>query len=142
MNIGGLSDDSKLDILKGIADAQNANSFLRLPYPNGHELKAMSKKQKRTSHDRPVVPRSQPAIGLVSGIVGKGPFWNKMAKAVAEKVILLGKENLEKLRGYKAYVDLRSNGELHLTITGLSPESGRILFNELEKMKDEEVHGA
>ena len=57
------------------------------------------------------------------------------------KIVFLGKDNLEKLRGYKAFLDLWIDGEVCLTITGQSLESAKTLFDSIEKMRDEEIHG-
>ncbi len=57
------------------------------------------------------------------------------------KIVFLGKENLEKLRGYKAFLDIWPNSQLSLTLTGLSPQSAVALYQSLEEMKDEEIHG-
>jgi hypothetical protein len=72
------------------------------------------------------------------GIVWKE---NKYEEPLATKIIFLGKENLEKLRGYKAFLDLWSDCQVRLTITGLSSKSGHALFDSMDKMKDEEIHG-
>lgn len=64
----------------------------------------------------------------------------QVERPIATKIILLGKDNLEKLRGYKAYLDLWSD-MLCITITGLSVESAKTLFSSIEKMKDDEIHG-
>lgn len=61
-------------------------------------------------------------------------------KPIATKIVFLGEKNLDKLRGYKAYLDLRSES-VCLTLTGLSLQSARRLFDSIEKMKDEEIHG-
>jgi hypothetical protein len=76
----------------------------------------------------------------VSGIV-KRDWIDETEEPLDTKIVFLGKENLEKLRGYKAFLDLWSNSQLSLTLTGLSPESAVELYRSLEEMKDEEIHG-
>lgn len=58
-----------------------------------------------------------------------------------EKVILLNQKNLEKLRAYKAIVQIDFLcGELIIIITGLT-KSARKLFDDLEALPPEEVYG-
>jgi hypothetical protein len=65
----------------------------------------------------------------------------KYEDPLAEKIIFLDKENREKLRGYKAFLNMWPSGELSLTLTGLSTRSAYSLFESLTQMKDEEIHG-
>jgi hypothetical protein len=74
-----------------------------------------------------------------SGIVGRVPV-KEPEGPWATKIVFLGNQNLEKLRGYKGYLDLWQD-QVRLTITGLSLEGARNLYGSLEQMKDEEIHG-
>jgi len=57
------------------------------------------------------------------------------------KIILLGGQNLEKLRGYKAFVELdRGHGEIIITITGLFATSKEV-FESLLPLGKEEISG-
>ncbi len=94
-------------------------------------------KTSRKKSEPPHKPRKR-VHEIVEGIIWRP---EEERPSIAEKIIFLGKENLEKLRGYKAFLDLWSDGELCITLTGLSLESAGALFNALEEMKDEEVHG-
>ncbi len=71
---------------------------------------------------------------IVSGICWR-PDKNDEQNPTANKIIFLGKENLEKLRGYKAFLDLWVDGQVFITITGLSPKGGAALFKSLNEMK-------
>jgi hypothetical protein len=98
----------------------------------------MSKTAKKKNPERKHPPRKRTTTGFVSGIVWRG---DEDDEPIAGKIVLLGKENLEKLRGYKAFLDLLPDGQVCLTITGLSPQSGLALFDSLDKMEDDEIHG-
>lgn len=66
--------------------------------------------------------------------------WDDLLRFKGEKVILLGKENLEKLRGYKAYVQVDDiHGEILITITGLTRSSKQV-FDSLKALKPEEIY--
>jgi hypothetical protein len=75
-----------------------------------------------------------------SGIVGRVPG-NVRAPPMSSKIVFLGKDNLDKLRGYKAYLDLLPNGEVCLILAGLNLASAKALYDSMEQMKDEEIHG-
>ena len=98
----------------------------------------MSKTVNKKHPERRHKPKNR---GIVSGIIDRGSWGDRVKKTIAGKIIFLGKENLEKLRGYKAFLDLWSDGEVSLTITGLSPQSGVALFDSIDKIEDEEIHG-
>jgi hypothetical protein len=73
-------------------------------------------------------------------IVPRSPF--KMLKYLSkgsEKVVFLNDKNLETLKGYKAYVQMSRRGEIQITITGLSEQCSRKLFDGLEAMKATEI---
>lgn len=70
--------------------------------------------------------KAAPFEEVASGIVCRTPL-KKTDEPWATKIIFLGNQNLEKLRGYKAYLDLWPD-KLRLTITGLSRESARFHF--------------
>jgi hypothetical protein len=101
----------------------------------------MSKTARKRQPKRLHKPKNRTTAGIVSGIINRGSWGNEVEKPITGKIIFLGKENLEKLRGYKAFLDLWSDGEASLTITGLNPQRGRVLFDSMDKMKDEEIHG-
>jgi hypothetical protein len=52
---------------------------------------------------------------------------------VGDKIVILGKENLEKLRGHKAYVNPWPDGELLGAITGLSLKAGEFCLTHWRK---------
>ena len=62
-------------------------------------------------------------------------------RILGEKIIFLNKNNLFFLEGYKAYLSLTKDGELKITITGLSPKSAKVLFNQIKEMRKNEVRG-
>jgi len=41
----------------------------------------------------------------------------------SEKAVFLNDKNLEVLKGYKAYVQMNRQGEIHVVITGLNKDS-------------------
>jgi hypothetical protein len=98
----------------------------------------MSKTAKKKRTERTHKPSHQTTDEVAMGIVWRG---DKHEKPLATKIIFLGKENLEKLRGYKAFLDLWSDGQVCLTITGISSKNGLAFFDSMDKMKDEEIHG-
>jgi len=73
------------------------------------------------------------------------PFLNKWECLLDEKIVFLNKKTLEKLEGYKATVELKTGvglkREIHIIITGFSVRSSKVLFDSLEAMKKEEIHG-
>ena len=73
-------------------------------------------------------------------IVPRSPFrmLGKLSKA-SEKVVFLNDKNLEVLKGYKAYVQVSRQGEIYITITGLSKMRSTALFESLEALKAAEV---
>lgn len=73
--------------------------------------------------------------------VGLHDLFGEDESPLDSKIVFLGKRNLEKLSGDKAYLDLWPSGKLYLTLTGLSPKSALALFDTMDKMKDEEIHG-
>ena len=62
----------------------------------------------------------------------------KALRKTPEKVVFLNDKNLEVLKGYKAYVQIRNEGEIHLTITGLSKQSIDVIFDKLEALNPKE----
>ena len=73
-------------------------------------------------------------------IVPRNPF--RMLKHLSktfEKVVFLNDKNLEVLKGYKAYVQTNRQGEVHITITGLSNQCSTALFESLEALNAAEV---
>ena len=73
-------------------------------------------------------------------IVPRSPF--RMLKHLSknpEKVVFLNDKNLEALKGYKAYVQTNRQGEIHITITGLSKQCSTALFESLEALSEAEV---
>ena len=51
------------------------------------------------------------------------PYWlMKNLRKASDKVVFLNDKNLEHLKGYKAYVQVSHQGEIHITITGLSEQ--------------------
>ena len=100
----------------------------------------VSKITKKKQLGRMNKPRNQRSVDIVSGIVYRGEK-DEAEKPLDSKIVFLGKKNMEKLMGYKAFLDLWSGGEVRLTITGLNPQSSFALFASMEEMKDEEIHG-
>jgi len=86
----------------------------------------MSKATKKKIPKRVTEPRNHKPTEVVEGIVWR-PENDEAERTLETKIVFLGKENLEKLRGYKAYLDLWPD-KLRLTITGLSRESARFHF--------------
>ena len=62
-----------------------------------------------------------------------------LSKVSSEKVVFLGDKNLENLRGYKAYVQMTRQGEIHVIITGLSKDGSKNLFDSLEALNTEDI---
>ena len=54
-------------------------------------------------------------------------------------MIFLNDTNLESLKGYKAYVQMNRQGEIHIIITGLSKDSSKGLFDNLEALDTADV---
>jgi sortase (surface protein transpeptidase) len=52
----------------------------------------------------------------------------------SEKVVFLNDKNVEVLKGYKAYVQVNRQGEIHIIIAGLSKDSSKTLFDNLEAL--------
>jgi hypothetical protein len=78
------------------------------------------------SREEPIVPRST----------------FKMLKHLSkssEKVVFLNDKNLEVLKGYKAHVQLSRQGEIHVVITGLSRDSSKGVFDDLEALDPADV---
>jgi hypothetical protein len=98
----------------------------------------MSKTDKNKHRERTHEPIHQTTDEVPSGIVWRE---DKHQEPLETKIVFLGKENLEKLRGYKSFLDLWPDGQVCLTITGISSKSGAALFDSMDKMKDEEIHG-
>jgi len=68
-------------------------------------------------------------------IVPRSPFgMMKELRKMPEKVVFLNNKNLEALKGYKAYVQTSREGEIHITITGLSKQCSKTLFDDLEAL--------
>ena len=57
----------------------------------------------------------------------------------SEKVVFLNDANLEILKGYKAYVQMNRQGEIHIIITGLSKDSSKNLFDNLEAINTADI---
>ena len=57
----------------------------------------------------------------------------------SEKVVFLNDKNLEILKGYKAHVQVSHQGEIHIIITGLSKDSSKSLFDNLDAMKTVDI---
>ena len=73
-------------------------------------------------------------------IMPRSKLWmlKNLAKG-SEKIVFLNDKNLESLKGYKAYVQMNRQGEIHLIITGLSKESSKSLFDNLDSMKTADI---
>ena len=68
-------------------------------------------------------------------IVPRSPFgMMKELRKTPEKVVFLNDKNLEVLKGYKAYVQTSREGEIRITITGLSKQCSKTLFDDLEAL--------
>ena len=73
-------------------------------------------------------------------IMPRSKLWTlKNLSKGSEKVVFLNEKNLEILKGYKAYVQMNRQGEIHMIITGLSKESSKSLFDNLDAMKTADV---
>jgi hypothetical protein len=73
-------------------------------------------------------------------IVPRSPFrMMKELHKAPEKVIFMSDKNLEVLKGYKAYVQVNRQGEIQITITGLSKQCSRRLFDNLEALNAADV---
>jgi hypothetical protein len=73
-------------------------------------------------------------------IVPRSTF--RMLKSLSkssEKVVFLNDKNLELLKGYKAFVQMKRQGEIHLVITGLSKDSSKNLFDKLESLNTADI---
>ena len=57
----------------------------------------------------------------------------------SEKVVFLNDANLKILKGYKAYVQMNRQGEIHVIITGLSKDSSKNLFDNLEALNTADI---
>jgi hypothetical protein len=57
----------------------------------------------------------------------------------SEKVVFLNDANLEILKGYKVYVQMNRQGEIHIIITGLSKDSSKNLFDNLEALNTADI---
>ena len=57
----------------------------------------------------------------------------------SEKVVFLNDANFEILKGYKAYVQMNRQGEIHIIITGLSKDSSKNLFDNLEALNKADI---
>jgi hypothetical protein len=57
----------------------------------------------------------------------------------SEKVVFPNDANLEILKGYKAYVQMNRQGEIHIIITGLSKDSSKNLFDNLEALNTADI---
>ena len=75
-----------------------------------------------------------------SSIVPRGRYWlMKDLRKAPHKIIFLNDKNLDLLKGYKAHVQANNQGEIHITITGLSDQSASTIFNNLEILKPKEI---
>jgi hypothetical protein len=73
-------------------------------------------------------------------IVPRRPYWlMKYLHNVPEKVVFLNDKNLGLLKGYKAYVQVSHEGEILITITGLSKQCSKNFFDNLEALNAAEV---
>jgi len=73
-------------------------------------------------------------------IVPRRPYWMmKEFRKAPEKVVFLNDKNLDLLKGYKAYVQVRRQGEIHITITGLSRQCATAVFDKLETLNPTEI---
>lgn len=68
--------------------------------------------------------------------------WYRLIKNLHEapdKVVFLNEKNLEHLKGYKAYVQVNRQGEIQLTITGLSEQAAATVVNKLDALNPNEI---
>ena len=63
----------------------------------------------------------------------------KHLSKTSEKVVFLNDANLKILKGYKAYVQMNRQGEIHIIITGLSKDSSKNLFDNLEALNTADI---
>lgn len=73
-------------------------------------------------------------------IVPRTPYWlmKNLAKD-SEKIVFLNDKNLEQFKGYKAYVQMNRQGEIHVTITGLTKQNATIFFDNLKALDPKEI---
>jgi hypothetical protein len=73
-------------------------------------------------------------------IVPRMPYWlMKNLRKASDKVVFLNDKNLEHLKGYKAYVQVSHQGEIHITITGLSEQGAATIVGKLEALNTNEI---
>ena len=91
------------------------------------EIKRVERKLMETAERYPRYPRYFESVPLES------------------KVVFLNKENLEKLEGYKATVELKSGVlgkvEIHIVLTGFSMRPGGQLYDSLKALNQKEIYG-
>ncbi len=100
----------------------------------------MDKPAERSGSEEINTSRVRNLVPPESSIVGRVPR-SAQPPPISCKIVFLSKDNLEKLRGYKAHLDLLPNGEVCLVLTGLNLASAKALYESMEQMKDEEIHG-
>ena len=70
----------------------------------------------------------------------RSQYWMmKKLRKTPEKVVFLNDKNLDVLKGYKAYVQTNRQGEIHITITGLSRQCSTSLLDNLEALNATDV---
>ena len=57
----------------------------------------------------------------------------------SEKIVFLNDKNLELFKGYKAYVQMNRQGEIHVTITGLTKQNATVFFENLKALDPKEI---
>lgn len=82
--------------------------------------------------------------GLMSRI-DERPRWSNIEELICEKkVIFLNKENLVELEGYKATVKLKEglleHSEIHIVLTGFSPQAAKALYEKLKPLLKHEIY--
>ena len=63
----------------------------------------------------------------------------KSLRKAPDKVVFLNDQNLDVLKGYKAYVQVNRQGEIHITITGLSEQGAATIVGKLEPLNPKEI---
>ena len=67
-------------------------------------------------------------------------YWMlKELRKAPEKVVFLNDKNLEAFKGYKAYVQVTRQNEIHISLTGLSKKCSTALFDKLEALNPNDI---
>lgn len=117
-----------------IKDPLKGRHFIgMIPTPSGDFIKGLVERENFTHHYRPKTPPRPFPDGLLDDILNYRE---------GERIIFFNQLNVEKLIGYKAYVEYKPfAGEVVITLTGFSMDGARHLVESLIPIKKNEVHG-